>query len=193
MSYSEFSPLLLGVARQSIQYGLEHGRAPRLVEQDFPPPLWENRATFVTLKINGDLRGCIGTLEAHRPLACDVADNAFAAAFRDPRFQRLSDKEFPLLHYHISVLTPPEPMAFTDEKDLLGKLRPGVDGLVLQAGPYRGTFLPAVWESLPDPEQFLHHLKLKAGLPPDYGPEQFKVMRYTVEDIESAAPDTVAN
>jgi AmmeMemoRadiSam system protein A len=129
------------------------------------------------------LRGCIGTLQAFRPLVEDVAHNAYAAAFHDPRFPRLSAKEYAQLHYHISILSTPEPVKFKDEQDLLAQLRPGIDGLVLEEGLYRGTFLPQVWESLPEPKTFLRHLKQKAGLHPDYWSTTIKVQRYTVEEI----------
>jgi AmmeMemoRadiSam system protein A len=114
----------------------------------------------------------------------DVADNAYAAAFRDPRFPTLTQDEYPMLQYHISVLNPPEPMTFTSEDDLLKQIRPNIDGLVLSDKGMRGTFLPSVWESLPTAEQFLSHLKQKAGLPADYWSDTVKVERYTVENIE---------
>jgi len=174
---------LLGVARSSVRYGLEHGIALPVSVSDYSPALQAPKACFVTLKINDELRGCIGSLEANRPLVEDVAQNAFAAAFRDPRFTRLQESEYAQLHYHISVLNPPEPVVFSGEADLLQQLRPGVDGLVLQDGRHRGTFLPQVWESLPEPQEFLRHLKHKAGLPADYWSDQIKVLRYTVEEF----------
>lgn len=188
MQYAEHYPLLLDIARDSIRHGLQRGGQLSVIAEDYPEVLREKRATFVTLKIDGALRGCIGTLEAHRPLVKDIADNAFAAAFRDPRFGRLSEPEFERLHYHISVLTPPEPMQFEDEADLLRQLRPAVDGLVLEDGPFRGTFLPSVWESLPEPVQFLRHLKQKAGLAQQHWSPTVRIRRYTVEDIESEPP-----
>ena len=174
---------LLEIARHSIAYGLKHGQAAPVTVADYSPALREFKASFVTLKINDGLRGCIGTLQAHRPLVEDVAENAFAAAFRDPRFPKLTQHEYSKLQYHISILSPPEPVKFKDEQDLIGQLRPHVDGLVLEDGYYRGTFLPQVWESLPDPRQFLRHLKHKAGLPPDYWSKTLTVQRYTVEDF----------
>jgi AmmeMemoRadiSam system protein A len=113
-----------------------------------------------------------------------VAENAYAAAFRDPRFPPVSESEFTQLEYHISLLTPAEPLQFRDEADLISQLQPNVDGLVLEDGRHRGTFLPSVWESLPDRKQFLQQLKLKAGLSPDYWSDTVKVSRYTVEDVE---------
>jgi len=131
------------------------------------------------------LRGCIGTLQAYRPLVEDVAKNAYAAAFRDPRFAALSAHEFAQLHYHISILNPTEALRVNNEAELLAQLRPGVDGLVLEDQHYRSTFLPAVWENLPQPKQFVQHLKEKAGLPASYWSETIRFERYTVEDIES--------
>lgn len=143
----------------------------------------DKRATFVTLEIGGQLRGCIGMLEAHRPLANDVAENAFSAAFRDPRFPPLSDVEFDDLEISISVLSPPEEMSFSSEKDLLDQIRPGIDGLILEEGFRKGTFLPSVWEQLSEKEAFLEHLKQKAGLPPGYWSDTLRVFRYTAEYI----------
>ena len=175
---------LLDLARASIQYGLEHGNPIAVTLGNYPAHLQEQRACFVTLQIDHRLRGCIGSLEAHRPLVEDVADNAYAAAFRDPRFAPVSEIEYPQLQYHISVLNPPESMSFTSEQDLLKQIRPGIDGLVLSDRGYRGTFLPSVWESLPTAQEFLSHLKQKAGLPSDYWSDTLRVDRYTVENIE---------
>lgn len=175
---------LLSLARASIQHGLETGRPLAVNPNDYEPVLSEQGACFVTLQINHELRGCIGTLEAYRPLIEDVADNAFAAAFRDPRFPRLGMDEYDALHYHISILNKPVPMSFSSEQDLLQQIRPGIDGLVLHDSFNKGTFLPSVWESLPDPESFLSHLKMKAGLPANYWSDTLQVERYTVEDIE---------
>ncbi len=173
--------LLLQLARESIRYGARHGRPPALDLQQLPPPLRERRATFVTLQEHGQLRGCIGSLEAQRPLAEDVIQNAFAAAFQDPRFPPVTEKEVDELEIHISVLSPLEEIEFESEQDLLSQIRPGIDGLLLEEGRHRGTFLPAVWESLPDPLDFLRHLKLKAGLPPDYWSDTIRAYRYTAD------------
>ncbi|NOX92825.1 MAG: AmmeMemoRadiSam system protein A, partial [Gammaproteobacteria bacterium] len=127
------------------------------------------------------LRGCIGSLEAHRPLVEDIAHNARAAAFSDPRFSPVTAQELPALEFHLSVLSPAVPLRFESETDLLEQIRPGIDGLVLEDGPHRGTFLPAVWESLPDAAQFLQHLKLKAGLPKDHWSDTLKISRYTTQ------------
>lgn len=179
---------LLEVAESSIRHGLEQGRALALVATDYPPLLQAERATFVTLHRGGELRGCIGSLEAHRPLVVDVAENAYAAAFSDPRFPPLSRAELAGLELHISILSPAEPMQFDSETDLVAQLQPGVDGLVMREGPRRGTFLPSVWESLPRPEDFLTHLKLKAGLPADYWSESLEVARYRTESFGATLP-----
>ena len=174
---------LLDLAKSSIQHGLQAGRSLKINLADYPAELTERRATFVTLHKHQQLRGCIGMLEAVRPLAEDIAENAFLAAFRDPRFPPLAEEEFGELDIHLSILTPAEPVAFTSEQDLIAQLQPGVDGLILEEGRRRGTFLPSVWEQLPEPEQFLRHLKQKAGLAPDYWSESIKIYRYRTEMI----------
>lgn len=146
-----------------------------------PADLKVKRATFVTLTIDGRLRGCIGVLEACRPLAKDVAENACAAAFEDPRFPPLTQKEFEKVKIHISVLSPSQEMEFSSEADLLSQIRAGTDGLILQEGFRRGTFLPSVWEELPEKEIFWRHLKLKAGLPSNYWSNTLRVFRYTAD------------
>ncbi len=176
--------ILLDLARNSIKYGLEHDSVMPIEVGKYAEILQEQRACFVTLQIKGKLRGCIGSLEAHRPLVKDLVYNAYAAAFQDPRFMPLTVDEYPELEIHISILNKPEPMQFTSEEDLVKQLRPNVDGLIMQDGMHRGTFLPSVWESLSEPQDFLKHLKLKAGLPGDYWSETMIVERYTVESIE---------
>lgn len=175
--------VLLGLAWESIRHGLRHHRPPVVDLDGYAPELGQPRASFVTLQLDSQLRGCIGSLEAHRPLVVDVAHNAFAAAFRDPRFPSVDESEFARLELHISLLTPPAPLVFDSEADLLARIVPGEDGLILADGPHRGTFLPAVWESLPDPVQFLEHLKLKAGLPRGYWSDTLRVWRYRTEVI----------
>lgn len=172
---------LLDVARASIQHGLQHRQALAVNPDDYPETLRPLRATFVTLEISGQLRGCIGALAAYQPLVQDVAAHAYAAAFEDPRFPELRPDEFPSLEIFISVLSPPEPMCVSSEEDLLKQVRPGVDGLILQFRHYRATFLPAVWENLPDPYLFLAQLKHKAGLPLDFWSPELRVERYTTE------------
>ena len=145
-----------------------------------PPELAEPGASFVTLTQNGRLRGCIGSLEAQRPLATDVAENAFAAAFRDPRFPPLSQEELARTRVEVSLLTPAKPFPVSGEEDALARLQPGIDGLILSFGRRRATFLPQVWESLPDPRQFMRELKLKAGLAADFWDPAVTLARYGV-------------
>ena len=135
------------------------------------------------LAVDGRLRGCVGSLQARLPLVADVAQSAFAAAFRDTRFAPLGPAEADDLDIHISILSPLEPLVVASEAELLETLRPGVDGLVLCEGALRGTFLPAVWERLPDPRQFVQELKRKAGLQGDYWSPTLELQRYTVESI----------
>ena len=174
---------LIGIARASILHGLDHGEALLPAEQDYGDELRVERASFVTLDRFGMLRGCIGHLEAIMPLARDVAENAFSAAFRDPRFPPLSHDEYAELELHVSILTPPEAFSVSSESDLLAQLRPGVDGLILEDGHARGTFLPSVWESLPQPKEFLRHLKRKAGLSENYWSDSLKLYRYETESF----------
>lgn len=174
---------LMELAKNSIKHGLQTGRPIKINLDDYPEELTEPRATFVTLQINRRLRGCIGMLEAVRPLAEDVAENAFSAAFKDPRFPPLEAYELDNLEIHLSILTVAEPVLFSSEQDLVSQLQPGIDGLILEEGYRRGTFLPSVWESLPGPEQFLRHLKQKAGLPPDYWSKNIRIYRYYAEMI----------
>lgn len=175
--------MLLAVAAQSIEHGLNQGAPLEPDPRDYPAALQAERATFVTLQIEGELRGCIGVLEAIRPLVVDVARNAYAAAFEDPRFPPLTRAELPRLDIHISVLSPSEPMHFRSESDLLEQIRPGIDGLILEDRGRRGTFLPSVWEQLPEPADFFEHLRHKAGLPSRYWSETLRVSRYTTESF----------
>lgn len=185
MTYSlQQRTTLLELARYSIAQGLAMGKALSINTQDYEADLQQARASFVTLHLHGQLRGCIGNLQASRPLVEDVTQNAFAAAFRDPRFSPLAHAELDELQISISVLSPAEPMVFNGEQDLIQQLTPGIDGLILQEGGNRGTFLPAVWEQLPDPGQFLQQLKLKAGLATDYWSDTLQVSRYRTEVIE---------
>ena len=180
--------ILLETARHSIAYGLEHRQAlPIKVEnelENYSSLLKSQAATFVTLNKQEQLRGCIGTLKAYQPLVKDVSEHAYAAAFQDPRFPPVTEQELNLLEIHISILTPGEPMSFTSEEDLLKQLQPGIDGLILNDGPHKATFLPSVWEQLKEPKEFLNHLKRKAGLDDDYWSEEMKVFRYKTISIE---------
>ncbi|MBI4986841.1 MAG: AmmeMemoRadiSam system protein A [Rhodocyclales bacterium] len=144
------------------------------------PQLDQAGATFVTLTQDGKLRGCIGSLEAWRPLATDISANAQAAAFRDPRFPPLAQRELPATRVEVSLLAPAEPIDCADEADALAKLRPGVDGVIFECAGRRATFLPQVWESLPEPKIFLAHLKEKAGFAPDFWAPGVRLYRYEV-------------
>lgn len=166
------------VARESIQHGLSKGSALKVVVNNFSDSLQEHYASFVTLHKQSELRGCIGTLEAHQPLITDIAEHAYAAAFQDPRFPALQQNEFNEIDIEISVLGKPERMTFASEEDLLEKIRPDVDGLILEYGYNRGTFLPSVWEQLPDKKEFLNHLKVKANLPINWWDNAVKISRY---------------
>ena len=175
---------LLEAARASIRHGLERGSPLRVDPDRFSPRLREPGACFVTLRCSGRLRGCVGSLEATRSLVEDVAQNAFASAFRDSRFQPLTQEEEAGLDVHLSILTPPEPLPCRSEAELLSKLQPGIDGLILQDGPNRATFLPSVWESLVEPKKFLAELKRKAGLREDHWSDGIRFQRYRTESIE---------
>ncbi|MEE8581522.1 MAG: AmmeMemoRadiSam system protein A [Myxococcota bacterium] len=175
--------VLLDLGLRSIEHGLDHGHPIPLDASRYDPALQSPRATFVTLHREGALRGCVGTLEVRRPLVKDVVESAFKAAFRDPRFAPLGRPEFEGLELHISVLSPLEPLPVASEEELLAKLRPGIDGLLIREGGRDGTFLPSVWDSLPDASEFVRSLKEKAGLPRDYWSDRIETQRYTVESI----------
>lgn len=177
---------LLGLARESIAHGLTHGTPLSVSPETYSQVLKENGASFVTLHYDKQLRGCIGSLSAYRPLVSDVVQNAFNAAFRDPRFTPLRPDELESVHIHIEVLNPTQLLSFESEKELIAMLRPGIDGLVLREGNQAGTFLPSVWSSLPEPEIFLQQLKRKAGLPANYWSDSITVERYTTEAFEEA-------
>ena len=161
------------------------GRTPAVPPAE--PWLLEPAATFVTLKEGGELRGCIGSLEARRSLWEDLRANAVAAAFRDPRFPPLRPEELGELRIEVSLLSAPEPLPARTEGQALDAIRPGLDGLVLEAGPRRGTFLPQVWEQLPEAAEFLRHLKLKAGLPAEGWSPEWRLSRYTVRKWAESA------
>lgn len=144
-------------------------------------------ATFVTLTQAGELRGCIGTLEAHRPLGEDVARNAVAAAFRDPRFPPLTVGEYATTRVEVSLLTAPVPLPVRSEADLLARLVPGVDGLVFSWHGHRATFLPQVWDALPEPAAFIGQLKRKAGLAAGFWADDVRIERYTVAKFREPA------
>jgi AmmeMemoRadiSam system protein A len=180
---------LLRLARSSIEHGLVHGQPLPIDLAALPESFADPGATFTTLRLEGELRGCCGTLEAKEPLATNVARSAFRAAFHDPRFAPVSEDECEALELEVSVLTAMEPVCFADEAGLLECLTPHEDGLVIIADGRRATFLPKVWESLPDPQQFVAALKAKCGLPADYWSERVKFLRYgTTTYAESDQP-----
>ena len=168
--------ILLRLARAAIAEQLGTPRAAR----DDADWLRATGACFVTLTQQEQLRGCIGTLEAHRALGEDVKANAVAAAFRDPRFKPVGIHEFDAICVEVSVLSAIENVAFRDEDDALAQLRHEIDGVIFEYGHHRSTFLPQVWEDFRDPRVFLGHLKYKAGLPPDFWDPTVKLSRYTV-------------
>ena len=172
----ETGETLLRIAHHAIdaEFGLATGPALEGAPSGHPG------ASFVTLTLKGRLRGCIGSLEAWRALADDVAANARAAAFRDPRFAPLTPSEWADTRVEVSLLSPAEPISFSSEADALAQLRPNHDGVILTLGSRRATFLPQVWESLPDPRQFMAQLKLKAGLAADFWDDGVTLARYSV-------------
>jgi len=174
---------MLARALGAIRHGLENGGPPDIAVDALPAALRGDGASFVTRKRAGALRGCIGAPMAWRPLGVDLADNAWKAAFRDPRFPPLTEAELPGLEVSLSILTPPVPMAFSDEADLLRQMRPGVDGLILEDAGRRWLFLPAVWDQLPEPRAFLAHLKAKAGLPTSHWSPRLRVARFETKGV----------
>jgi AmmeMemoRadiSam system protein B/AmmeMemoRadiSam system protein A len=180
---AEHRRTLLDVAAKSIEAALDEGHEVPIAAVDSPERLRVEQACFVTLHVGGKLRGCMGSLEAAEPLVVNVARNAYAAAFRDPRFGRLTRDEFPRLEIHISLLSRPERLHVTSEEDLIAQMRPGIDGLTLVEGGRRGTLLPSVWKSVGSAREFLTHLKRKAGLPEHYWSDTIRVERYTAESI----------
>lgn len=176
MSVEHQGTIVLPIARAAIAHALN---LPHVADET-APWLAEHGACFVTLTQAGDLRGCIGTLEAHRPLLADLKSNAVAAAFRDPRFPPLEADELGRTSVEVSILSPTQAMQFRDETDALAQLRPQVDGIVFEYGRHRSTFLPQVWEQLPQPRQFLGHLKRKAGFPDNFWADGVRLSRYSV-------------
>ena len=176
MTETQTGEILLDIARAAI--ARELGRAHPASED--APWLRQLGASFVTLRQGDRLRGCIGTLKAHRPLLEDVKSNARNAAFRDPRFPPLGADEFDRTSVEVSLLSALELISSDSEAHALAQLRPGIDGVVFEYGYHQSTYLPQVWEDLPDPAEFLATLKQKAGLPPDFWDADVKLARYTV-------------
>jgi len=171
--------MLLSIAAKSIQHFLKFQEDYVVNTSEISAVLNQPAACFVTLMKQHQLRGCIGSLTARQALAYDVAENAKNAAFSDPRFPKLDEAEFPLLEIQISVLSKPEKMLFHSEEDLINQIQPNIDGLILQDKFNRSTFLPTVWESLPDKKDFLTQLKRKAGLSENYWSDTLSVERYS--------------
>jgi AmmeMemoRadiSam system protein A len=178
--------ILLPLARNAIARQLGQPAGAAAAE----PWLQEPGATFVTLTQAGELRGCIGSLQAHRTLLDDVQANAVAAAFQDPRFSPLNLTELSYTRVEVSLLSPSETIVFESEQHALAQLRPDIDGVIFEYGYYRSTFLPQVWEQLPDPEIFMAHLKRKAGLAPNFWAANVKLARYTVSKWKEPAGNT---
>lgn len=179
---TDLGPTLLKLARGAIAAALDGSPLPAADH----PALKDPGATFVTLTEDGALRGCIGSLEAHRPLGEDVVANARASAFQDPRFPPLRAAELPRTRVEVSLLTPADPMDFADEADALAKLCPGIDGVIFECGRRRATFLPQVWEQLPLPQDFMAHLKVKAGFAASFWSPEVRLYRYRVRKWSEA-------
>ena len=180
MHDSDQGRLLVAHARATIE------RSLRLPVVALPRPDWLNEAgaVFVTLTEGDHLRGCIGSIEAHRPLIDDLLANAYAAAFRDPRFAPMTASEWPEVQVEVSLLSPPQAISYADEADALRQLRPGIDGVILEHGWHQATFLPQVWNQLPEPALFLGQLKRKAGFSPDFWATDLCLSRYSVEKFK---------
>lgn len=181
--------ILLEIARKTIaeRLGLSYESSSDLDAESRDTAFESRWGTFVTLKINDQLRGCIGNLLPDKPLISAVQDNAVNAAFQDPRFAPLSKQEFEKIQIEVSLLTEPKPLDYKDGRDLLDKLRSHVDGVILRKGPYSSTFLPQVWEQLPDKRTFLEQLCMKAGLTADaWQKGDIEVMTYQVQYFEES-------
>lgn len=173
-------------AAQSVGYAIKNGKAPKVDISTFPAVLQEERATFITINKNGQLRGCIGTIQAHQPLIADVVENAYKAAMKDPRFPPIQEDETPSLELSISLLSPMAAMSFSDEANFMDQVRPKIDGLIIADQGKRSVFLPQVWESIPDPVEFVRRLKQKAGLPADHWSASFQAWRFTAISLKAA-------
>jgi AmmeMemoRadiSam system protein A len=173
--------MALSIADETIAAALA-GRTPRLPPlKDLPPALQAPAGAFVTLTVNGELNGCIGTIDPKEPLGTETARLALSAAFSDPRLPQLKASDYPDLDIELSILSPSTPIRVSSRSDLLPELRPYVDGLIIETAATRAVFLPAVWEKLPDPEDFLDQLWLKARLRPGTWPSDLRAQRFTTE------------
>jgi hypothetical protein len=176
---------LLSLARESILHYLKNGRSPNEDSGTYPKSFAEKRGTFVTLTINGELRGCIGNIEPVLPVYADVMENAISAAFRDSRFNQLEEDEYEKIDIEISILTKPKTLEYKGADDLIKRLRPNKDGVIISKNGYSATFLPQVWEQIKSPEDFLSHLCAKCGLQSnEWRKGDLKVQTYEVESFD---------
>lgn len=174
---------LINIAQTSIKYGLEFGEQLVIKNEEYSKELQKLRAVFITLKCDGNLRGCTGTLEPIMPLANAVAHSAYNSAFHDHRFPPVENEEFNDLNISISILSPKEEMRFVNQEDLLSQIRPRTDGLVVEYNGQRGTLLPSVWDDITNKQDFLNTVKQKAGFERDFWSDNMRVMRYTTHTI----------
>jgi len=179
-----FSEFLLDICRKSIFSGFKTGHPLKIETSEYAEVLQQSGASFVTLEINDELRGCVGSILANQSLIEDISKNAFAAAFSDNRFEPLSEEEYEYLDIAISLLSAPSQMSFKDEEDLLSQIVPDIDGIIIKDGYYRAVYLPSVWEQLPDKRLFLNSLKQKAGLSYSHFSKTFEVYRFRTEYIK---------
>ncbi len=188
----EEQKILLHAAREAIECAVKREKLPPIDPYDVTPSLQEQGASFVTLTIRGELRGCIGALEAYQPLVDDVREHAVAAALEDPRFPQVREDELSRIQIEVSRLTRPAPLEYKDADDLLSKLRPHVDGVILKDGFRRATFLPQVWEKIPSPSEFLDNLCYKMGTTPNqWKKKHLDVLIYQVEEFREAQNNSV--
>jgi AmmeMemoRadiSam system protein A len=176
---------LLVVARSAIKNRLSNQEESQISWKDLPEKFKNQLGTFVTITIDGNLRGCIGHIIPRESVIEGIRENAINAAFRDPRFPPLTREEFEKIEIEVSILTAPQELDYSDPEDLLNKLRPGKDGVIIKKGYHEATFLPQVWDQLPDKEEFLMHLCMKAGLSHDsWRNEKLQISTYQVQAFE---------
>ena len=182
--------LVFDIAQFMVRFGVEKGRRPKIGWRELSPSMKAQRASFVTLTLNGALRGCIGSVSAHRPLHDDIAESAWKAAFGDPRFKPLTAEELPAVKVDISILSQARPIPVQSEAELIAALDPDRDGLILRDGRHQALFLPHVWGGIPDPRVFVRALKRKAGLAPEHWSSETRAFRFSVESFgQSDTPD----
>lgn len=174
----QFSDLVLSICRESIHAGIKTGNSLDVDEKMYPQVFYEQGACFVTITLNQRLRGCMGSIFAHKPLLNDLAQNAYKSAFSDTRFTGLTEEEFSQIKLAVSLLSEPGIIEFSDENDLMEQIEPYKDGIIIQDGNYSAVYLPSVWVQLPDKKLFMESLKQKAGLPADYFSKTFRAYRF---------------